>query len=99
MLEHTFGSWARSIAIQYDLFACTPLLLSVGILLARNYGNHEETEPVWQTLLKVPPLWAALAAIGLNLGEVAVFFKVVPVLLIQLALMPLLVWGWAELSA
>ncbi len=129
VLEHTFGPWARSIAIQYDLFACTPLLLSVGILLARNYGNHDETEPVWQTLLKVPPLWAALAAIGLNLGEVArpewlggllemtgsaviplMLFAlglslrwdpaaarrlptVIPVLLIQLALMPLLVWG------
>ncbi|HEB92082.1 MAG TPA: AEC family transporter [Gammaproteobacteria bacterium] len=129
VLEHTFGPWARSIAIQYDLFACTPLLLSVGILLARNYGNHDETEPVWQTLLKVPPLWAALAAIGLNLGEVArpewlagllemtgsaviplMLFAlglslrwdpaaarrlptVVPVLLIQLALMPLLIWG------
>ncbi len=129
VLEHTFGPWARSIAIQYDLFACTPLLLSIGILLARNYGNHEEAEPVWQTLLKVPPLWAALAAIGLNLGEVArpgwlagllemtggaviplMLFAlglslrwdsaaahrlpaVVPVLLIQLVLIPLLVWG------
>lgn len=129
VLKHTLGPWAASIAIQYDLFACTPLLLSVGILLARNYGNHEETEPVWQTLLKVPPLWAAIAAIVLNLGEVPrpewlggllsmmggaviplMLFAlglslrwdaeaarrlpaVAPVLIIQLALAPLLVWG------
>ena len=71
VLEHTFGPWAASIAIQYDLFACTPLLLSIGILIARGYGNHSETEPVWQALLKVPPLWAAIIAIGLNLGDVA----------------------------
>ncbi len=129
VLEHTLGPWARSIAIQYDLFACTPLLLSAGILLARSYGNHQETGPVWQALLKVPPLWAALAAIALNLGEVPrpewlggllamtgnaviplMLFAlglslrwdpeaarrlpaVAPVLLIQLALAPLLVWG------
>ena len=128
VLEHTFGPWAASIAIQYDLFACTPLLLSVGILIARRYGNHTETEPVWQTLLKVPPLWAALLAIALNLGDVSspewldgllkmtggaviplMLFAlglslrwdpaaarrlptVAPVLLIQLALAPLLVW-------
>lgn len=31
VLEATLGKEARSIAIQYDLFACTPLLLTVGV--------------------------------------------------------------------
>lgn len=66
VLEKTFGPWARSVAIQYDLFACTPLLLTVGILIARAYGAHEERENPFVGLLKVPPLWAAVAALTLN---------------------------------
>jgi len=70
VLEATFGSWARSVAIQYDLLACTPLLLSVGISLAAWYGGTEQKEHPLRALLKVPPLWAALAGISLNLAQV-----------------------------
>ena len=38
VLEATFGPWARSVAIQYDLFACTPLLFTVGALIGARYG-------------------------------------------------------------
>ena len=128
VLERTLGPWARGIAIQYDLFACTPLLLTVGVLLARTYGESDG-EPPWKALLKVPPLWAALLAVGLNVAEVPMpdglhglltllangvvplmllslgmsltwgaisagrVPLVLPVLLIQLVLVPLLVWG------
>ncbi|MEJ2564807.1 MAG: AEC family transporter [Gammaproteobacteria bacterium] len=70
VLEKTFGPWARSIAIQYDLFACTPLLLTVGILIARRHGGGGERTHILTALLKVPPLWAALAAMCLNLAGV-----------------------------
>ncbi len=70
VLEATFGPWAAGVAIQYDLFACTPLLLSLGVLLARRYGHGKSGEKIWQTLLKVPPLWAAAAALLLNFGDV-----------------------------
>jgi predicted permease len=70
VLEETLGTWARSVAIQYDLFACTPLLLSVGILLARAHGEAADDETPLQALLKVPPLWAALAGVALNLSGV-----------------------------
>ena len=66
VLEKTFGPWARSIAIQYDLFACTPLLLTVGILIARRYGSAGNGEHPLLALLKVPPLWAAVTAVILN---------------------------------
>ena len=128
VLEQTFGPWASRIAIQYDLFACTPLLLTVGVLLARRYGETTDHEPVWHTLLKVPPLWAALLAVTLNLSGVtlppalhdtlrtlgmgvvplmllalgmslrwdtfhpATLPRLLPVILIQLLVMPLLVW-------
>lgn len=70
VLEKTFGPWARSIAIQYDLFACTPLLLTIGILIARRHGNSTESDSPFSALLKVPPLWAAVAAVLFNLLDV-----------------------------
>lgn len=136
VLEATFGSWARGVAIQYDLFACTPLLLTVGILTARKYGSGEAAAStgILRPLLQVPALWAALLAIVLNqtgVAEPAVvgsllsllgnavaplmlialglglrwlgsdprqLARVLPVLVIQLLLMPLLVWGLALAS-
>lgn len=136
VLEATFGSWARGVAIQYDLFACTPLLLTVGILTARKYGSGEAAAStgILRPLLQVPALWAALLAIVLNqtgVAEPAVvgsllsllgnavaplmlialglglrwlgsdprqLLRVLPVLVIQLLLMPLLVWGLALAS-
>ena len=68
VLEATFGNWARRIAIQYDLFACSPLLLTVGVLIASHYGRGDDPRSPLLALLKVPPLWAALAAVVLNLA-------------------------------
>ncbi|HZJ81126.1 MAG TPA: AEC family transporter [Guyparkeria sp.] len=70
LLGSLFGDAGRAIAIQYDLFACTPILLSLGILLAARYGDSEEKVHPVKTLLKVPPLWAAIAGAGLNLAGV-----------------------------
>jgi hypothetical protein len=67
VLEASLGPWARTIAIQYDLFACTPLLLSLGIYLAARYGEGGTDEHPLRALLKVPPLWAAAAGVALNL--------------------------------
>lgn len=73
VLEAAFGSWARSVAIQYDLFACTPLLFTLGVVVAARYGTAET--PVRSTaveVLRIPALWAALAATVLNLAEVPI---------------------------
>lgn len=71
VLEQTFGKWARSVAIQLDLFSITPFLLTVGIMAARHFGNdnsgHGKTVV---SLLNVPPLWAAIAAVFLNLNNI-----------------------------
>jgi predicted permease len=66
VLEKALGPWSRSVAIQYDLFACTPLLLTLGILAARRHGSENEKKPTLDTLLRVPSLWAAAAAALLN---------------------------------
>ncbi|MBI5039817.1 MAG: AEC family transporter [Gammaproteobacteria bacterium] len=72
VLEATFGPWARGVAIQYDLFACTPLLLTLGILTARKYGTASASDAtgIGRSLLQVPALWAAVFAVVLNLSGV-----------------------------
>lgn len=131
VLEGVLGPWARSVAIQYDLFACTPLLLTVGILAAQRMGEGNPGLRSWLGFLKVPALWAALAAVALNLGEIAIpepllgalerlstgvvplmllsvgmslradvlrsrrVGALVPIVVIQLLVMPALVWATA----
>lgn len=132
VLEASFGPWARSVAIQYDLFACTPLLLTVGMMVARRYGEGGIPVHPLQALLRIPALWAAALAVVLNLAAVPLHPIVagsldlmagavvplmllalgmslrwdvlasrrlpllLPVLLIQLLLMPLLAWAVAH---
>ncbi len=67
VLESVLGPDGRHIAIQFDLFACTPLLLTLGILVAVRYGEGNTQPSLFKSLLRVPPLWAALAAVLLNL--------------------------------
>lgn len=71
VLQSTLGDWARAVAIQYDLFACTPLVLTLGIHIARIHGVGAKPANSLIELLKVPPLWAAAMGVSLNLGGVA----------------------------
>ncbi|MCW8854612.1 MAG: AEC family transporter [Gammaproteobacteria bacterium] len=133
LLKSTLGEWAGPVAIQYDLLACTPLLLTVGIMLAAHFGDKGEKPHPFYTLMKVPPLWAAAIAILLNLSQVdspewlqgllgmmgsaviplmliaiglalkqgfretRYLVTVIPVVMIQLFIMPLIVWGMSLL--
>jgi len=69
VLEQTFGSWARSVVIQMDLFAATPLLFTVGVMIARHYGEEssEKSRPLW-LFFNAPPFWAAVVAVLLNIN-------------------------------
>jgi len=72
VLEKTFGSWSKSIALQYDMFACTPILLSLGIFIASTYGaknKQEKLSNLFASMLKVPAIWATILAISLNLSN------------------------------
>lgn len=70
VLEATFGPWARSIAIQYDLFACTPLLFTLGVLVAARFGSGEQASRSQREILKIPAMWAAVSAVLLNVLDV-----------------------------
>jgi len=72
-LEATFGPWARSVAIQYDLFGCVPLLYTVGMLIGARFGEGHGIEPRLLTgLVRIPPLMAALLAVALNTMNVPI---------------------------
>ena len=73
VLEATFGPWARSVAIQYDLFACTPLLFTLGVLVAARHGGAQAgVANMIRELLRIPALWAGVAAVLLNELEVGI---------------------------
>ncbi|NOR71566.1 MAG: AEC family transporter [Methylomarinum sp.] len=71
VLEQAFGSWAKSVAIQMDLFAFSPLLFTVGVLIARYYGEDSGKHKALLSFLNTPPFWAAFMAVILNINHVA----------------------------
>jgi predicted permease len=70
VLEASLGPWTRAVAVQYDLFGCTPLLFTVGILIAQRYGTGGPGESPLRTLVQSPPLWTAAVALLLNAAAV-----------------------------
>jgi len=72
VLEQVFGAWARSVVIQIDLFAFSPLLFTVGILIARHYGEDKGHHRALFSFLNTPPFWAAITAVVLNLTHIPV---------------------------
>ena len=71
VLEAAFGPWARGVAVQYDLFACTPILFTLGILISAHYGEASvKASGMLGELLRIPALWAAIVAVILNLLDV-----------------------------
>lgn len=70
VLEQTFGLWARSVAIQLDFFAAGPLLFTVGITIARYYGEDDNKSKFILSFLTTPPFCAAIIAVLLNASHV-----------------------------
>ncbi|MFZ2171743.1 MAG: AEC family transporter, partial [Methylococcaceae bacterium] len=64
VLEQIFGNWARSVAIQMDLFALSPFLFTFGIMIVRHYGEDNTEKPKSAiSFLNAPPFWAAAIAV------------------------------------
>lgn len=71
VLEQIFGSWAKSVAIQVDLFATAPLLFTLGIIIVRHYGEDRAENPKSVlSFLNAPPFWAAGIAVMLNINHI-----------------------------
>lgn len=71
VLEKTFGEFGRSVVMQFDVFGCEPWLFTLGILTAQHYGKTDECTPsLWQSLCKIPPIWAAIIAVICNVNQI-----------------------------
>ncbi len=95
VLEQTFGSWARSVVIQLDLFAVSPLLFTFGIVMVRHYGTDTSLirQPFW-SFLNAPPFWAAGLAVFLNVnGIVAPIWLLGTLKLMSSAVIPLMLFS------
>lgn len=64
------GSWTQAIVLKFDLFACTPVLLTLGMLMAQHYSQSNHQAHPLKELTRVPPLWALLIAATLNICKV-----------------------------
>lgn len=68
--SEVLGDWTHEIVLKFDLFACTPILLSLGMLIAQHFGHAEQRSHPLKELMRVPPLWALLLAAILNLCHI-----------------------------
>jgi hypothetical protein len=68
--DQVLGNWSNAVVLQFDLFACTPVLLSLGILMANHFGADGRQVHPLKELSRVPPLWAVGIAIVLNVLNV-----------------------------
>lgn len=64
------GDWTQAIVLKYDLFACTPTVLTIGVLIAHHFGDNKSDIHPFRELLKVPPLWALAIASLLNISNI-----------------------------
>jgi hypothetical protein len=72
VLEQVLGDWARSVAIQMDLFSGQPLLYTVGIMIAHYYGRADNgVEKINGAVFNTPPFWAAGVALILNTAQIS----------------------------
>lgn len=69
IIEQTFGPWARSVVIQMDVFACSPFLFTIGLLIVRHFGQEDRPSSPWLGL-NAPPFWTAAVAVTLNLNGI-----------------------------
>jgi predicted permease len=95
VLEQAFGSWARSVVIQMDLFAVTPFLFTAGVMVARRYGEAgtDKQRSAW-LFFNAPPFWAAALAVMLNLnGCIAPVWLVGVLQKLSAAVVPLMLFS------
>lgn len=64
------GDWTQVVVLKFDLFACTPVLLTIGILIAHRYGEAQANMHPLRELVRVPPLWALAVASVLNVTNI-----------------------------
>lgn len=69
VIAETLGEDRGYLAILYDQLAATPIMLTVGLLIAARYGEGKVSiGGSIRRVLRLPPLWAVMAGIFVNLS-------------------------------
>jgi predicted permease len=73
VLTGLYGYEAARYALFYDLLASTPLLWLVGAPMASRYGENKRIEirESLKTIASLPPIWAILIGIALNITSIS----------------------------
>ena len=74
IITEMFGAEHGYVAILYDQFASTPLLLTIGVLIASRYGSGKSVSLAssLKRVLLLPPLWGAAAGIVVHVTGMTV---------------------------
>lgn len=74
IITEMLGAEQGYVAILYDQLASTPLLLTVGVLIASRYGSGKSVSLAssLKRVLLLPPLWGAVAGIAVHVTGAAV---------------------------
>lgn len=74
VLQAAFGEPAIRFAIYADVLAVAPLLWLLGVAICLRYGQRSAASPhaFWKTLFRLPPVWALVVALCLNLAGVQI---------------------------
>lgn len=73
VVTELMGAWTQSVVLKFDLFACTPTVLTLGVVLAQRFGSGTykvSLREILRELTRVPPLWALVIASSLNLAHI-----------------------------
>lgn len=71
VITEMLGQGQGYVAILYDQLAATPILLTAGVFIAARYGEKNKAASLSHALkrvLKLPPLWAVLTGVAVNLS-------------------------------
>ncbi len=71
VITQTFGAEFQFVAIYFDFFAATPLLFTVGVIVALTFGFSEQRVNMVQEVVRVPAIWAAVIGVALSVMGVA----------------------------
>lgn len=74
VLTGLYGYEAARYALFYDLLASTPLLWLIGAPIASRYGENKKVEirESLKTIASLPPIWAILIGIALNIINISI---------------------------
>jgi len=74
VITEMLGAQHGYVAILYDLLATTPILLTIGVFIAAQYGSGDQVSfaTAIRRVLRLPPLWGVAGGIAVHAVDITV---------------------------